>query len=59
MASSSDFEPAVFAEIRAVLNERVMAIDGAMGTFVALSSLQFFLFAFLCIIPIAYMKQTL
>lgn len=27
-------EPAIFAEIRAVLNERVMYIDGAMGTMI-------------------------
>lgn len=31
---SSDYEPAIFAEIRAVLNERVMYIDGAMGTMI-------------------------
>lgn len=34
MASSADLEPAIFAEIRAVLNERIMAIDGAMATYV-------------------------
>lgn len=33
MAEAS-FEPAIFAEIRAVLNERVMYIDGAMGTMI-------------------------
>lgn len=34
MAQPSEFEPAIFAEIRNVLNERVMYIDGAMGTMI-------------------------
>eukprot|EP00178_Gracilaria_changii_P009173 TRINITY_DN26_c1_g1_i1.p1 TRINITY_DN26_c1_g1~~TRINITY_DN26_c1_g1_i1.p1 ORF type:complete len:1274 (-),score=278.80 TRINITY_DN26_c1_g1_i1:4061-7882(-) len=34
MAQPSEYEPAIFAEIRAVLNERVMYIDGAMGTMI-------------------------
>lgn len=34
MAQPSEFEPAIFAEIRSVLNERVMYIDGAMGTMI-------------------------
>lgn len=34
MAQLSEFEPAIFEEIRAVLNERVMYIDGAMGTMI-------------------------
>lgn len=34
MAHASEFEPAIFAEIRSVLNERVMYIDGAMGTMI-------------------------
>ena len=34
MVTSAEYEPAIFAEIRAVLNERVMYIDGAMGTMI-------------------------
>ena len=34
MAQPSEYEPAIFAEIRNVLNERVMYIDGAMGTMI-------------------------
>lgn len=34
MAQPTEFEPAIFAEIRAVLDERVMYIDGAMGTMI-------------------------
>lgn len=32
MAHQSEFEPAIFDEIRSVLNERVMYLDGGMGT---------------------------
>lgn len=34
MAQPCEFEPAIFKEIRSVLNERVMYIDGAMGTMI-------------------------
>lgn len=34
MAQPTSFEPEIFAEIRAVLDERVMYIDGAMGTMI-------------------------
>lgn len=34
MAQPSDYEPEIFSEIRAVLNERVMYLDGPMGTMI-------------------------